>query len=238
MSVKNLITRVDAICSKYDKYDVVKHRESNDPLSGDAFIRLYAAVEADLHHLLQDAAEEKNRAAAVAMKAEIRRSKVRLLEELPKLQRFAFKKVKGVSKEELEARSELVSALKHRIEAIPDGSSNATDQISDLAASTPVTGIKFNSNIGLDVVAEGLDTLKNMARDMNEELDRQVPLMDEIDDKVDRATSDIKSTNLRLKDTVTKVKLLICFEKTKFYIFDYSEFTFIRENYVSVEIQP
>lgn len=68
---------------------------------------------------------------------------------------------------------------------------------------------------GLDVIAEGLDTLKNMANDLNEvcfrtpiidasvlvyfllvlnfflcctsdlqELDRQVPLMDEIDDKV------------------------------------------------------
>lgn len=64
---------------------------------------------------------------------------------------------------------------------------------------------------GLEVIAEGLDTLKNMAHDMNEvllvqlflfacaieswtgiiflfnycqEVDRQVPLMDEIDDKV------------------------------------------------------
>lgn len=37
---------------------------------------------------------------------------------------------------------------------------------------------------GLEVIAEGLDTLKNMAHDMNEELDRQVPLMDEIDTKV------------------------------------------------------
>ncbi|KAK7245147.1 hypothetical protein RIF29_39982 [Crotalaria pallida] len=37
---------------------------------------------------------------------------------------------------------------------------------------------------GLEVIAEGLDTLKNMAHDMNEELDRQVPLMDEIDTKL------------------------------------------------------
>lgn len=32
---------------------------------------------------------------------------------------------------------------------------------------------------GLDVIVEGLDTLKNMAHDMNEEFDRQVLLMDE-----------------------------------------------------------
>ncbi|KAK1256560.1 L-arabinokinase [Acorus gramineus] len=51
---------------------------------------------------------------------------------------------------------------------------------------------------GFDVIAEGLDTLKNMAHDMNEEMDRQVPLMDEIDAKVDRATADLKNTNVRL----------------------------------------
>ncbi|KAI9071634.1 hypothetical protein K1719_046403 [Acacia pycnantha] len=37
--------------------------------------------------------------------------------------------------------------------------------------------------LGLEVISEGLDTLKNMAHDMNEEMDRQVPLMDEIDTK-------------------------------------------------------
>ncbi|GAB4861693.1 hypothetical protein Ancab_036946 [Ancistrocladus abbreviatus] len=38
------------------------------------------------------------------------------------------------------------------------------------------------------------------------ELDRQVPLMDEIDEKVDRAASGLKSTNARLKDTVTQLR--------------------------------
>lgn len=44
------------------------------------------------------AATEKNRATAVAMNAEIRRTKARLLEELPKLQRLAFKKVGSLEK--------------------------------------------------------------------------------------------------------------------------------------------
>ncbi|CAK9187848.1 unnamed protein product [Ilex paraguariensis] len=65
---------------------------------------------------------------------------------------------------------------------------------------------KMKQDQGLDVIAEGLDTLKNMAHDMNEELDRQVPLMDEIDTKVDRATSDLKNTNVRLKDTVNQLR--------------------------------
>lgn len=39
------------------------------------------------------AERETNRAAAVAMKAEVRRLKARLLEEVPKLQKLAHKKV-------------------------------------------------------------------------------------------------------------------------------------------------
>lgn len=47
MSVIDILTRVDAICKKYDKYDIEKQKDSN--VSGeDAFARLYAVVEADI----------------------------------------------------------------------------------------------------------------------------------------------------------------------------------------------
>ncbi|KAI3857340.1 hypothetical protein MKX03_029000, partial [Papaver bracteatum] len=59
---------------------------------------------------------------------------------------------------------------------------------------------------GLDFISQGLNTLKDMAHDMNEELDRQVPLIDEIDTKVDRATSDLKNTNVRLKQTINQIR--------------------------------
>ncbi|GMY23699.1 syntaxin-71-like isoform X2 [Fagus crenata] len=252
MSLTDIITPVDAICKKYEKYDKS-----------------------------EAAANEKNTATAVRSKAEIRQSKARLLEELPKLQRLALKKVKGLSKEELEARNDSVSALKERIEAIPDGSTTSgAKQTGGWTASTSYTGIKIDSasegefdseyfhqtkesdrfrqeyeirrmnqasinkavfedgeyimtvgNIqnvwvgvigshffsmypalqpshdqGLDVIIEGLDTLKNMAHDMNEEFDRQISLMDEIDDKVDRANAGLKNTNVRLKETVTKLR--------------------------------
>ncbi|KAF8396613.1 hypothetical protein HHK36_018237 [Tetracentron sinense] len=255
MSVIDILTRVDSICKKYDKYDINKQKDLN--VSGDdAFARLYAVVEADIDAALQKsevASKENNKASSVAMNAEIRRTKARLLEEVPKLERLALKKVKGISKEELSTRNDLVLGLSERIQAIPDGNAAAAKQTGGWAASASRTKIKFDSSDGhsdseffqqteessqfrqeyemrkikqatvdpailydlflvfsqdqgLDVIAERLDTLKNMAHDMNEEVNRQVPLIDEIDTKVDRATSDLKNTNVRLKDTVTQLR--------------------------------
>ncbi|XP_010413400.1 PREDICTED: syntaxin-73 isoform X2 [Camelina sativa] len=237
MGVVDLITRGDSICKKYDKYDIDKQREAN--VSGDdAFSRLYSTFESALETVLQkteDLSPETNKAKAVAMNAEIRRTKTRLLEGIPKLQRLALKKVKGISKEELDVRNDLVLSLRDKIEAIPDTSAPV---VGGWPGSTSYSNIRFDTNVsdhrigseyfepteesdqfkqeyemrrikqdqGLDYIAEGLDTLKNMAQDINEELDRQEPLMDEIDTKTDKAATDLKSTNVRLKDTVTKLR--------------------------------
>jgi SYP7 family syntaxin len=238
MSVIDILTRVDAICKKYDKYDVEKLNANN--VSGDdQFARLFSSVEADIETALEKsemAANEKNRATTVALNAEIRRIKARLMDEVPKLQRLALKKVKGLTKEDLATRNDLVTALPERIRSIPDGTAQPKQSGGWFGSgSRPTNEIKFDSDgnfesdyfqqtdesnqfkqeyemrkmkqdQGLDVISEGLDTLKNMASDMNEELDRQVPLMDEIDTKVDRANSDLKNTNVRLKETVNSLR--------------------------------
>ncbi|WZZ18103.1 hypothetical protein YC2023_111192 [Brassica napus] len=217
MGVVDLITRVDSICKKYEKYDLVKQREEANISGDDAFSRLYSSFESALETLLQKTEEfssETNRAKAVAMNAEIRRTKARLLEGVPKLQRLALKRVKGLSQEEFDARNDMVLSLREKIESVPEGSV----PINGWTASTSYTNIRLDTNVyelivdisselksldqGLDFIAEGLDTLKNMAQDINEELDRQEPLVDEIDTKIDKASTDLKSTNVKLKDTL------------------------------------
>lgn len=52
MSIIDILTRVDSIVNKYDKYDIDKQKDSN--VSGDdPFAKLYAAVDADIDAALQ-----------------------------------------------------------------------------------------------------------------------------------------------------------------------------------------
>ncbi|KAK6936026.1 Target SNARE coiled-coil homology domain [Dillenia turbinata] len=245
MSVIQILTRVDVICKKYDKYGIDKQRELN-AFGSDDFSSLYASVESSIEqalHKSEVAAAEKNRAASAALNAEVRRTKARLLDEIPKLQKLAHKKVKGISREDLAARIDLVLPLSERIKAIPDGTLAAAGGGGGWSVSGINDEIKFNSldgrfdgeffqqseessmfrneyemrrmkqasdrlnyDEGLDIISDGLNTLKNLAQDMNEELDRQVPLVDEIDTKVDKASSDLKNTNVRLKQTLNEVR--------------------------------
>ncbi|XP_040245589.2 syntaxin-71-like [Aegilops tauschii subsp. strangulata] len=231
MSMIDVLTRVDAICKNYERYDADKHR--ND--AADPFSRLYADMDAVIDEAIEKserAARETNRAAAVTLNAGVRRTKARLLEEVAKLQKLAGKKMKGVSREEMALRPDLVSALHQRIQSIPDGG-GAADQN---GGGNARPGIKFDSSAetldegyfqtseeseafrmefemrrikqdeGLDLISEGLNTLKNLAEDIGEELDRQVPIMDEIDRKVDKANTELRKTNVRLKEIVNQIR--------------------------------
>ncbi|KAL9272722.1 Syntaxin-71-like protein [Drosera capensis] len=210
MSLIDILFRVDQICKKYEKYDIDKQRQLNAN-ADDPFAKLYSSIESDIDaatHKAEAAAMEKDRAKAVAMNAEIRRTKGRLMEEMPKLQKLACKKVKGVSNEDMETRNEMVFALGDGIKAIPDGATAAAAKTSGWGASEPRTKIKFDMDEPHDdqFFQESEESRQFRQeyemRKAKQELDRQVPLMDEIEEKVDKATSDLKKTNVRLKENL------------------------------------
>ncbi|XVF19476.1 hypothetical protein REPUB_Repub11eG0114000 [Reevesia pubescens] len=200
MTVIDILFRVDEICNM--KSTIPRSNAISMPLATTLSLASALSSRPILIRLnkSETVSTEKNRAAAVALSAEVRRIKARLMEEVPKLQKLVKKKVKGISKEGEDTRFDLVLALPDRIKAIPDGSRNAANETGGWGASSSNKNIKFDSSGKLG----GLDTLKNIGLDMNEEMDGQVPLMGEIDTKVDKATSDIQRTNVRLKKTVTQ----------------------------------
>ncbi|KAL7225988.1 hypothetical protein ACSBR1_021188 [Camellia fascicularis] len=108
--------------------------------------------------------EERSRATAVALNAEIRLAKDHMMNEVPMLHKLALNKVKGLSREELASCNDLVLALPERIKSIPDGTTSIVKQLEAGQL-------------------QHLVKISNLTR----ELDRQVPLIDEMDTQVDRA---------------------------------------------------
>lgn len=54
MGMIDVITRVDAICKKYEKYDIGKQKDAKNNINGnDAFARLYTAIESDLDQAIE-----------------------------------------------------------------------------------------------------------------------------------------------------------------------------------------
>ncbi|XP_073390979.1 syntaxin-71 isoform X3 [Physcomitrium patens] len=236
MSTIDLLTRVNGVIKKYEKYDTDNIR-GPEIASHDYFLRLYKSIEDDLNGALKKAAEaesEKNRAVIATLNADLRRTKAALRSELPKLHKLAAKKVKGVPPEEILTRPNMALALSARIEEVPDGVSVSKKKV---AKGTPLEikidnyspedilrqGVKDHSveskgfqeefetrrkkqDEGFMAIEQGLNTLKDMAQDIGEELNKQEQLVDEADSKIDKAGSDLKSTNSRLKESLTAMR--------------------------------
>jgi len=65
---------------------------------------------------------------------------------------------------------------------------------------------KAKQDQGLEVISRGLGVLKEIGGEMNEEMRRQEPITDAIEQKLDAATDDMRSVNTKLKEAVTKMR--------------------------------
>lgn len=64
---------------------------------------------------------------------------------------------------------------------------------------------KKRQDAQLDRIEKGVGTLGDMAKSMQEELDKQNPIIDDIDTQLNRVTNQLKSNNAKLKGLLTQV---------------------------------
>lgn len=69
---------------------------------------------------------------------------------------------------------------------------------------------KVRQDAQLERIEKGIGTLGDMARGMQEELDKQDPVIDDIDHQINKVTGQLKSNNARLTGLVTQVGALRC----------------------------
>ena len=65
---------------------------------------------------------------------------------------------------------------------------------------------KQRQDQGLDEIAKGLNVLKNLGGEMDEEIKRQTPILDVIDDKLDSTNSQLRTANGKLKHVITQMR--------------------------------
>ena len=65
---------------------------------------------------------------------------------------------------------------------------------------------KAKQDEGLDVISKGLRTLKDMGHAMADELKKQDPLLDVIDDKATDATAELRTSNVKLKKLLMEMR--------------------------------
>ena len=176
-----------------------------------------------------EAAKERNRTTLAQINAEIRREKAKLKAQLPDLVKLSKKKARKLPPEDKAKRAEKIAALEAALDEVPDGTAHERKRREKLiSAAGPITLnvdvstmqlqpmsmdhskesesfaqefklSKAKQDEGLDVISKGLRTLKDMGIAMSDELKKQDPLLDVIDDKATDATSELRTANVKLK---------------------------------------
>ena len=65
---------------------------------------------------------------------------------------------------------------------------------------------KQRQDEGLDEIAKGLRVLKNLGGEMDEEIKRQTPILDAIDNKLDSTNAELRTANGKLKHVITQMR--------------------------------
>lgn len=245
-SIGDLLCRTDHLLGKYQKYDNPlaslsgAHRDSGD---FEEEVRLLESEIRDLAKQAEDVAELKNRATVAAKNAEIRRAKNRILQtRLPEVQK-KVRKGKSVTPAIITERTNTVAALGDATRAIPDGIrvvAHADVAPSRSSAFRHLEGpasikeeayrhtdstrrfeeeweaSKQRQDEALNRIERGVGVLGNLARDMRQEVDLQNPVLDAMDEQLDRVKGEIKTRNQQMRAVLKRMgaRTNICMDLT------------------------
>ena len=65
---------------------------------------------------------------------------------------------------------------------------------------------KKKQDKGLDEISKGLRVLRNLGGEMDDEVKRQAPVMDAIENKMDSTSSELRTANGKLKKVITQMR--------------------------------
>ena len=231
---------------KYDAPLTAHPGTSTEPGSFDDNVRRIESEIRDLERQAEEVSELKNRATVAAKNAEIRRAKNALLQtRLPELQK-TIRKGKNVTPVLMSERQRILEALADAIQAIPDGIRVvAPNRRSDASCSRPsaVTRLegpgtvrpeeyqhtdetrqleteweesKKRQDEALNRIERGVGVLGNLARDMRQEVEIQEPVLETMEEQLDRVKGEIKTRNQQMRGVLDKMgrRTNICFDMT------------------------
>ncbi|CEF98141.1 Target SNARE coiled-coil domain [Ostreococcus tauri] len=233
-SAGDMLARVDSLLKRYEAY--LPKQETHAQVEAkiakmkgtEAFAAMLGGAETILDELLEKAAavkSERNRAAVATLNAEVRRGKNYLRGEIPKLRKAARTKAAGTTEQDAVAMLEIVDDFETQAKArgwvrgpaatinISGDPGSSTNPFVNMEQSESSEAFrqefearKAKQDQGLDVISRGLGVLKDIGGEMTEEMRRQQPITDAIEDKLDSVNAEIRTANARLKDTVTKMR--------------------------------
>ena len=92
------------------------------------------------------------------------------------------------------------------IGAAMDGATNMSHTDESRAFRAEFEDTKKKQDKGLDDISKGLRVLRNLGGEMDDEVKRQAPVMDAIENKMDSTSSELRTANGKLKKVITQMR--------------------------------
>ena len=100
----------------------------------------------------------------------------------------------------------VVTGFVTRVDAAMGGATDMSHTDESRAFRAEFEDTKKKQDKGLDDISKGLRVLRNLGGEMDDEVKRQAPVMDAIDNKMDSTSAELRTANGKLKKVITQMR--------------------------------